>query len=340
MPASPTLLGAGAAQAPQRELATPLPRPVGGEKPYENLSAKTAAAKGVRHRAGLTAHAAPAAVGAWKTSQGLCIHQRLPAIPRRPVSPPPLLGSPPTPPRTPVPGVDCNCSQVAPEQESPNYPCQAAAKGADVTAQLPGTAQPPPRRGLRSEPGSRGLFPALVRPPGAEGDAEPRSPPGELSAAGHRGDKQLRGLIKGLALDTGTGGIRSYAAWDETCARAGQPVPRGWVDTGDMLLASPARPRRQHRRGHSSAPGKPSLLTAEPVPLTCCVFPPPGEPGATGEVLGPREHPWVQPCSEITPGKGALRSSSSRSLLSAVKCEGLCPPCAPNKSSPGKSLTH
>ena len=123
--------------------------------------------------------------------------------------PPAPLGSPPAPRIPPVPGADCNCSQAAPERESPNYPCQAAAKGVDVTARLLGTAWPPPQQGLRGVPGPSG-FPQVGAspwpgPPGLEGEARPCSPPGEPSAAGYKGVKQLRGLIKGFSTRYGDG---------------------------------------------------------------------------------------------------------------------------------------
>lgn len=71
------------------------------------------------------------------------------------------LDSPPHSPRlpaSPVPGADCSRSQAAPERRSPNYRCQTAGKGGDVTAPLPGMTQPPSPRGFWSVPGHGGFF--------------------------------------------------------------------------------------------------------------------------------------------------------------------------------------
>lgn len=109
-------------------------------------------------------------------------------------------------PASAVPGADCSRSQAAPEQRSPNYGCQTASKGVDVPAPLPGMTQPPSPRGLWSVPGPGGFFQPGKWPqtlsPGFKGCRNPRASL-EVSAAGHRGVKQLRGLVKGLVLGTG-----------------------------------------------------------------------------------------------------------------------------------------
>lgn len=93
------------------------------------------------------------------------------------LGPPPLPAALCQPPAPHVPGADCNRSQATPKQESPNYPCQTATKGADVTAPLLGMAQPPPRWGLQSLSGAQG-FPQpgtwpWPDPPGLKGTPQP-----------------------------------------------------------------------------------------------------------------------------------------------------------------------
>lgn len=110
---------------------------------------------------------------------------------------------PPRLPASPLRSADCSRSQAAPGRQSPNYRCQTASRGVDVTAPLPAMTQSPSPGGSGACQDPQGFFSALKVTPGTFlGDEGMEEAPGAL-CCGHRGVEQLRGLLKGLALHTG-----------------------------------------------------------------------------------------------------------------------------------------
>lgn len=211
-----------------------------------------------------------AAAGAWKTSQGLCLLQRLPRIPGRAGS------SPRSPQLSPSPALIAAAPKRLHERQSPNCRCQTAGKGVDVTAPLPGMTQPPSPRELLdleafSSPESDPSHFFLV----VRGVQEPPAQPGRCLLRGTGEFKQLRGLIKGLGLDTGQA---ECTAWDGNCPGAREGIPGGLGMLGTLC----------HR---GTAPSRSLCLFSHP-------------PGAAGEVLNPGQHPWVPFCSAIPALRG------------------------------------